>query len=177
MLALASLLSCTDSKLRSEMGCDAVSFDNLETVEDVHKQFSVRLPDTWKTNLYYDASQSSIFSADTTKQLTDTYLVDITQIKGALDFDNDFIHNFKNSLNANNLVETSAFETPFLKKEAYYSRALGKKGDFPYQIINIFIKSGQNAHLHAKAEVYGDSLANQRLCSAIQLLEKIAILQ
>ena len=107
LLILVSVLffSCGQSKLSKELGCEKTSFSNLETVEDVHKNFSVKLPDNWKTNLYFDNSQSSIYSADTTKQLIETYLVDITMISSKIDFDNPFILDYKNQLTKNNLVE------------------------------------------------------------------------
>ncbi len=177
LLILVSVLffSCGQSKLSKELGCEKTSFSNLETVEDVHKNFSVKLPDNWKTNLYFDNSQSSIYSADTTKQLIETYLVDITMISSKIDFDNPFILDYKNQLTKNNLVESTSFQTTFLDQESYYSRALGKKNGFPYEIINLFIKVNNQAHIHAKAEVYGDSLSNERLCEAISLIEKINI--
>lgn len=174
-ISILLLISCNNNRLSKEMGCEKVFFPNLETIEDVHKNFSIKLPNNWKTNLYYDNSQSSIYAADTTKQLTETYLVDVTMISNKLNFNSDFYFKYKNNLTQNKLVETNSFETPFLKKEAFYSRALGKKSGFPYQIINLYIKVDNQTHIHAKAEVYGDSLANERLCEALTLIEKTTI--
>ena len=174
--ALLLLFSCnSNSRISKEMDCKKTSFQNLEIVDDVYKNFSVELPKNWKTNLYYDNSQSSIYAADTTKQLTETYLVDITLISSQLEFDANFILDYKNKLTNDNLVETSSFETPFLEKKSYYSRALGKKQGYPYEIINVFVQINERSHLHAKAEVYGDSLTNERLCKAIQLIEKTVL--
>ena len=57
---------------------------------DVKKTFSVAYPKNWKTNLYFDETQSSIFTADTTKQLTETVLLDITFINKEINFNDSF---------------------------------------------------------------------------------------
>jgi len=120
-----------------------------------------------------DKNQTSIFSADTTKQLTDTYTIDVTYIYNELKLDDKFIQRFKKSLMKNELVESTSYELLFNEKEAYYSRALGKRGRFSYQICNLFVKINEGSYLHAKTEVYGDSLVNQRICNALSLIEKI----
>ena len=66
------------------------SFKQLEKLRDLKKLFSIELPKTWNTNFYYDSLQSSIYTADTTKQLTETLLLDITIIKQNIKFDNAF---------------------------------------------------------------------------------------
>ncbi len=157
------------------MNCDTNPFNNLETVEDVYKNFLVQLPKHWKTNLYYDKSQSSIYAADTTKQLTETYLVDVTMVYNNIDFNTDFMIDYKSKLTNDQLVETTSFESSFLEKKSYYSRAMGKKQGYPYEIINVFVQVNNESHLHAKAEIYGDSLTNERLCKAIQLIEKTVL--
>ncbi|MFD2567681.1 hypothetical protein [Pseudotenacibaculum haliotis] len=161
------------SQISKDLDCTPEKYKNLEVVEDVNKTFKVQLPDNWKTNLYYDRNQSSIFSADTTKQLTNTYTVDITKVYNELKLDDDFIQKFKTNLANGKLVEATSYELEFQGKQAYYSRALGKRGQFDYQICNLFIKINSGNYIHAKAEVYGDSLVNERICNALSLIEKI----
>tara|TARA_R110002073_G_scaffold128999_3_gene275071 strand:- start:26659 stop:27207 length:549 start_codon:yes stop_codon:yes gene_type:complete len=173
-LAFITIVSChSKSKISKELDCQPDSYSNLETIEDFKKLFTVQFPDNWKTNLYYDNNQSSIYSADTTKQLTETVLIDITHVSNALKLDSDFIQKFKTSLTDQKLVESTSYKLKFQEKESYYSRALGKKRNFAYEICNLFIKINDNNYIHAKAEVYGDYLINERLCNAISLLEKI----
>ncbi len=168
------LTSCDKrSQISIDLDCHPETYANLEKVEDVKKLFVVQFPDNWKTNLYYDNSQSSIYTADTTKQLTETMLLDVTHVSNALKLDTDFIQKFKTSLSDQKLVETTSYELKFQEKETYYSRALGKKNGFDYQICNLFIKINESNYIHAKAEVYGDSLVNERLCNAMGLIEKI----
>ena len=63
-------ISCQKkSVLETGFSCDSSFHYELEEVVDVKKKFSVQLPKKWKTNLYYAALQSSIYTGDTTKQL------------------------------------------------------------------------------------------------------------
>ena len=88
ILLIVILSSCNEKPVFiSEFNCGVESFSNLEKIEDFKKLFTVQYPDTWKTNLYYDKNQSSIFTADTTKQLKETMLLDITHISNQLKFD------------------------------------------------------------------------------------------
>ncbi len=174
LLIVATLTSCSyKSKISKDLDCKTTSYHNLEVIKDFKENFTVQFPDNWKTNLYYDNNQSSIYSADTTKQLTETFLVDITQVSTKLELDTDFMQKFKTSLLNGQLVETTSYETKFQGKETYYSRALGKKNNYTYEVCNLFIKTGENNYIHAKAEVYGDSLINERICNAMSLIEKI----
>ena len=106
--------------------------------------------------------------------LTQSYTLDITYVYSELKLDEKFIQRFKGNLTQKQLVETTSYEFEFQEKEAYYSRALGKKMGFDYQICNLFIRINSGNYVHAKAEVYGDSLVNERICNAISLVEKIA---
>ena len=173
-LIIIVLSSCSKkTQFINEFDCEVVAFQNLERIEDVKKLFSVYYPDSWKTNLYYDKNQSSIYTADTTKQLTETMLLDITHVSNTLKLDTDFITTFKTSLSNQQLIETTSKEISFQDKETYYSNAIGKKGNYAYQISNLFIKINENNYIHSKIEVYGDSLVNQRICNGLSLVEKI----
>lgn len=174
LIVLVLIYSCgSKSQISKDLDCDPETYSNLEIVEDVDKKFKVKLPDNWKTNLYFDKNQTSIFSADTTKQLTQTYTLDVTYIYNELKLDEKFLQKFKTNLTSKLLVETTSYEFKFQDKESYYSRAIGKRGQFDYQIINLFIKINNGNYMHAKAEVYGDSLVNERFCNALSLIEKI----
>lgn len=164
------------SGLSINMDCSKELFLNLETIEDVKKSFVVQFPEDWKTNLYYDESQSSIYTADTTKQLTETMLLDITSVNKKITFDSLFVKKLKNNLKQDNLEETFSKELIFHHKNAYYTKAIGTKRSFDYQIAHLFIAIDQNNYIHSKIEVYGDSLVNERMCKGLQLIEKIQYL-
>ncbi|AUC23323.1 hypothetical protein BTO15_15005 [Polaribacter sejongensis] len=80
-IILASLVffSCShQTEIHKHFNCKPTTFKDLEEVKDVKNLFSLELPKSWKTNLYYDDIQSSIYTADTTKQLTESLLLEYT---------------------------------------------------------------------------------------------------
>ena len=173
-LSIILLASCLPkASLTNKFECSIAIFSNLEKINDFKNFFTVYYPDKWKTNLYYDKNQSSIFTADTTKQLTETMLLDITHVSNKLTLDFDFISKIKKNLHTDDLVETESSSLNFKDQKAYYFKAAGKKGKFDYNIFNLFIKINENNYIHSKIEVYGDSLINQRICNGIRLINKI----
>lgn len=152
--------------------CEVETFSNLERIEDVKHIFSVYYPDHWKTNFYYDNNQSSIFSADTTKQLKETILLDITHISNKINFDSSFSKKFKSNLSQLQLTEIKAGEISFKGMPSFYSQAIGISKNFNYCVFNLFIKLNEKNYIHSKIEVYGDVFIEERICKGINLLEK-----
>ncbi|WP_139059100.1 hypothetical protein [Polaribacter reichenbachii] len=178
ILFLASLLflSCQkQSEISKNFNCETSVFNNLETVDDVKDLFSLDIPENWKTNLYQDEVQSSIFTADTTKQLTETMLLDVTFIQNKIAFNDAFILQQEQENLAKGLIKTKSKQILLLEKSSLYLYFKGKKGKFNYQVCNIFIKVNESNFVLAKAEVYGDSLVNNRFCEAFSLIENIKL--
>jgi hypothetical protein len=172
-LIIIVLSSCSKkTQFINEFDCEVVAFQNLERIEDVKKLFSVYYPDSWKTNLYYDENQSSIYTADTTKQLKETMLLDITHISSELVFDSNFIRKFNSNLKQQQLTEINSNKILFRDKPTFYSEAKGVKNKFRYSVLNLFIKLDEKNYIHSTIEVYGDSLRRKRICKGINLLEK-----
>jgi len=167
-------ISCTKpTDLDRVLNCNTDSYSNLEQVLDAKKQFSIPLPKSWKTNLFFDEIQSSIYSADTTLQLTQTTLIDITLFEKNIDFSLDFKKKSYLTHYKNQLDEKISKELTVINKPAYLTLSEGKKGNFPYQIAEIYIQTNPKQFILAKIEVYGDSLAKKRLCKAFKLIDNI----
>ena len=172
------LLSCNkQSELSKDFNCKTPVFKDLENVQDVKNLFSVEIPKTWKTNLFYDDIQSSIYTADTTKQLTETLLLDITTIHRNINFDSSFKLKQEQENLAKNLIKVKSEEINLLNKPTYFTLSKGKKGNYQYQISHFYIKINDEKFMLAKVEIYGDSLVNERMCNAFSLIEKIKINQ
>ncbi|ARV05606.1 hypothetical protein BTO04_02335 [Polaribacter sp. SA4-10] len=180
LIFIAPLLffSCKQqSEISSDFNCTTTAFNNLEEIVDVKKTFSVKFPKTWKTKLFYDAAQSSIFTADSAKQLTETLLLDITYINKSINFDNVFKLKQEQESLSKNLIQTTSKEIKLLNSPSYYTVSKGKKRTFTYQVCNVFIKLNKNNFILAKTDIYGDSLVQERMCEAFSLIEKIKITQ
>ena len=135
-----------------------------------------KIPKTWKTNLFYDEVQSSIYTADTTKQLTETLLLDITYINKNINFDALFKLNLEQQGLSRNLIQIKNEEIDLLNKQTYFTISKGKKGEFQYEVSQAFIKINEQNFIIAKVEIYGDSLIHKRRCQAITLIEQIKII-
>ncbi|WP_158837615.1 hypothetical protein [Polaribacter sp. L3A8] len=178
LITVLLFYSCSQqSKISKNFNCKPTSYQNLEEVKDVKNLFSIEIPETWKTNLYYDTVQSSIYTADTTKQLTESLLLDVTYIHKNINFDTSFKLKQEQENLSKRLIKVKSEETSFLEKPSYYTISKGEKGAFNYQVCLLFIKLNEQSFILAKAEVYGDSLVNTRLCNAFALIEKIKIIQ
>ncbi|PQJ72897.1 hypothetical protein [Polaribacter butkevichii] len=176
--AIFLFYSCSQqSEISKRFNCKPINYKNLEVVKDVKNLFSIEIPKTWKTNLYYDTLQSSIYTADTTKQLTESLLLDVTYVQKNINFDTSFKLKQEQENLSKNLIQVKSEETSFLEKPSYYTISKGKKGAFDYQVCLLFIKLNKQNFILAKAEVYGDSVVNTRLCNAFALIEKIKIIQ
>lgn len=170
------IISCAKkSELAEILDCYESKYNNLETVNDVKGKFTIDLPKHWKINLYQDEVQSSIFAADTTKQLTETVLLDVTYIRNKITFDEAFLLKQEQENLSKNLITLTSKEFTFQGKSALYQQYKGKKGKFKYQAYHTFIKIDDSHLIFAKSEVYGDSLINQRFCKAFSLLENIKL--
>ncbi|WP_347174891.1 hypothetical protein [Polaribacter uvawellassae] len=169
--------SCnTSSALAKEFSCSNTKFTgNLEQNTDIKKTFSIQIPTHWKTNFFYNDLQSSIYFADTTKQLTETVLIDITHIKSDYKFDTDFEKSILKNDSIQQLVNSKKAQFSFLENNAFYAVSKGRKGNFPYQIVNIFINKNSINSYHIKTEIYGDTQINERLCKAINLINSLEL--
>lgn len=177
-LALLLFFSCKKhSEIATNFKCKSAILHTLEEVKDVKNLFTIQLPKNWKTNLYYDAAQTSIYTADTTKQLTETLLLDVTLIENNINFNENFKLQQEQESLAKKLIQTESKELKLLSKPSFYTLSKGKKRTFNYQILKTFIKINEQNFMLVKAEIYGDSLSGKRLCKAISLIEKIKILQ
>ncbi|WP_299013412.1 hypothetical protein [uncultured Polaribacter sp.] len=170
--------SCKQApNLTAECNCKTAYLSNLETVNDVSNNFTANLPKNWKTNLYTDALQSSIYLADTTKQLTNSILLDISALKNGIVINDIFKLKIEQENLAEKLIKTEAKEIVFLGKPSYYSISIGIKNNFAYQVFELFVPINNSKSFVAKAEIYGDTNKKERLCKAITLLDKIKLTQ
>ncbi|MGB0890891.1 MAG: hypothetical protein ACPGUU_00970 [Flavobacteriaceae bacterium] len=168
--------SCkTKTDLEKDFNCSTPTVSKLETVKDMKSIFSLQLPKHWKTNLFYDSLQSSIYTADTTRQLTETTILDITLIQDSIALNQDLKLKFEQAQLQKKLIVTKSKNINLINKPSYYFLSKGNKNNYPYQSLDVYILMNESNFILAKAEVYGDSLVNQRLCEAINLIEKIKL--
>ncbi|MGB5323290.1 hypothetical protein, partial [Lutimonas sp.] len=85
------LMSCQNSKFEKEFECETpISYTKTKTYKDVLNHFQIDVPEYWKSELYYDEYQSALYTADTTKSLRETFILDIAWHQGELVLNKDF---------------------------------------------------------------------------------------
>ncbi len=172
LLILITTVSCTEkTALETTFNCsNSVSFSGTKKVKDVKKNFTIVVPTNWKTQLYYDEFQSDIFTADTTKELSGTYILDTSWKLGELKLDTAFESKMLSSIDMT--IVSSKFED-IQGKPAFWYVLKGKNKGFDYQILQIYIKTSVDTYLEIKTEVYGNENIEKRLCESIQIIKSI----
>jgi len=161
--ALETILNCSSS----------FSLSKTKEVKDVKKNFKIHVPTNWKTELYYDEFQSAVFTADTTKQLTETFILDTTWKNGELILDSAFEEKIKSNLEL--IVITSQFEN-IHNKPAYWHHSKGIKNNFEFHLLDVYLKTSIDSYILISTQVYGNKDINKRFCESIQLIKTLEII-
>jgi hypothetical protein len=166
-----------DSELNSIFNCNVRPTEETKKVIDFKKNFSIDIPTAWKTAMYFDEFQSEIFTADTVKQLSDTFILDASFNFGSLDFDPDFHKKTDSLLAKNNFQKINEGTLSFQSKPAYWYLLKGTKKGFTYHQLNLLVIISKTTYFKAYTDIYGDENIDARICSSISKLEKIEFLQ
>lgn len=137
---------------------------------DIKNNFSIEIPSTWKSSSFFDEYQSDIYAADTTKILTDTYIIDTSWNAGELKLNQDFVKSVVSKSDL--LLLFSEFEN-FKDKPAYWHLSKGIKNGLDYQILNLYIQTKYDSYILVTTEIYGNNAIEQRLCDAINIINTI----
>lgn len=94
-------VSCKkNTPLETIFGVETQEIENTKEVKDAKGLFKIKLGKSWKTELYYDNGQSKIYSADTTQNLSSSFIIEATQFDGNLKIDSAFIDKIKTQISS-----------------------------------------------------------------------------
>ncbi len=176
LLLLAVFLnSCNKkSELETSFKCqNSNTIIKLKEIKDVKKNFKIKVPENWKTKLYFDEYQSAVFTADTTKQLSETYILDTTWKSGELILDESLEEKIKS--NSDLTIIESKFEN-INDKPSYWHHSAGKKNNFDFNTLDVYIKTSVDSYLLISTQIYGNENINQRICESIQLINTLELI-
>ena len=178
LIFLISLSSCQKDTIDESFDCNTTTnFANTEEVQGILKHFKIEIPSSWKSELYFDETQSRFYSADTTKQLTDTYIIDVTWHQGEIEFGRDFETLVVNDLKQNqqlSLIKSGFGE--FKDFKGYYNLSKGFQSGFEYHFFQIFLKTATDEYFTLTTKVYGTEFVNERICASVSIFENIKFL-
>jgi len=174
-ITIFSLISCQRNDLIKEFDCtSSVNMGESKEMRDILKKFKIIVPKSWKTQLYYDEFKSQIYSADTTKNLTETYVLDIAWHQGELKLNEFFEQKVIDTLAINEQLTT--YKSKFGKfhgKDAYWNLSEGIDSGFPYNHLELYIKTDFDEYFTITTKIYGQDNINTRLCESILIVDKI----
>jgi hypothetical protein len=174
LILIAVCFSCTkESVLESTFNCSNNSITNSKRIADFKNKFSLQLPPNWKTELYYNSFQSEIFSADTSKQLSESFILKVSNNLGELKLNESFFYKIDSVSNSLNQELVISHTEPFNETEMYWNVFKGFKNGFTFHQFNGFQKISNNSYINSSVEIYGDENINERLCKAINVLKTI----
>ncbi len=163
-----------ETLLNKTFHCKAdLNFNNLKSTKDIKNNFTIQLPENWKTNTYFDDKQSDIYTADTTKTLNSTYILNVSHYQEAIKLDQELVE--KSNSYPNLELIFSEFEK-FKGKPSYWHFSKGYKESIDYQMLNLYVKLDDNAYVVITLEIYGNENVQVRTCEAIQLINTIEFL-
>ena len=177
MLLILSILSCKQkTNLQKEFICETKSFSNTEIVSDFNNTFNITVPKHWKTQLYFNNLQTQIFTADTTKNLTNTYTLNFEYNSGDLIINDDFSNKIIKDLNQNNYILLKSKNDVFKNKPSIWFVSKGKKSDFDYFYFELYVKQTNTNYFKITSEIYGDKNLDERFCESIAVIETLKVL-
>jgi len=172
------LYGCSNkSELSKDFNCSFDDIQNTTQILDFNKNFKLSIPSSWKTELYYDKYTSEIFTADTTKQLSETFILDASYNLGEVIFNKDFFDKNDAIATTKNFEIIKSKTSSFQSKESYWYVLKGVKNNFPYHQFNLTVKLTNNTYFNSYVEIYGEDNIDGRICQAISMLDNIEILQ
>ena len=149
--------------------------EELERVDDFKQNFSIAVPKQWKTKLYYDNKESEIFSADTIKTITDTYIMDFSSRIGSIEIDDVLKEKVRQKTMNNNLKMIEESFHNFKGYAAYAHLGKGKSKGMDLYVFQYYIKINNDKYMLIKTEFYGEENFDSRFCESLALIEKIKI--
>ena len=178
-LAITLLAACQPSKFEREFSCDTpMSFTKKKTYKDVLSHFEIDIPKDWKTELYYDEYQSTLYTADTTKQLRESYVIDVTWHQGELVFGDDFEKKVaENAIQIQQLIPVKWGYGDYLGKESYYLISTGKSSDLSWHYLQIYLKLNTDEYYTFTSKIYGSEQVNERICASFAVFNEISFLK
>ena len=174
LLVILSILSCKQkTNLQKEFLCEVKSISNTEEVIDFKNKFSIEIPKTWKTQLYYDTIQTQIMTADTTKNFTNTYALIFEYNSGNLKIDDTFLEEELQKLQKENLLVLKNKKDNFKGKPCIWFVSKGKKLKYDYYYFELFVKQNKNHYFKISSDIYGDENIDERFCESIAYIETL----
>lgn len=174
LMSIMVIVACQkQSNINKNFNCNIENHKDVKQYTDFNKNFKIKIPSHFNTSLYYNSHQSEIFTADTTKQLSESFILKTSFNHGEIDFNNDFYHKTDSLIKRNNFELVSSKNDIIKEKNAYWYVVKGIKKEFTYHQLNLILKLSTNTYFSATTDLYGENNINERICASLSIFKTI----
>lgn len=174
ILLVFSTCQKSNTELSKLFSCEKTpSISNLESVTDFKNNFSIQTPKHWNTKLYYDNVQSEIFTADTIKALTDSFIMSYSARSSSLKINEKLKEKVQQKTEEHALETVKESFLTFKEHKSFVNLSKGTKRGMAFHVFQYYIKLNEDKYLLIKTEFYGAENFQTRFCESISLINKI----
>lgn len=172
-----SLTSCKDKSIGSQLNIDCnntYEFTQLKSTKDTKGNFEMKIPVSWKKEMFVNQNETRLYFADTTRQLNETFIIDIGLYFSNTKIDSNFIRETKKQIQQNsNLTLVKERNIIFKEKPGFAIQTNNKELGFEKSSIDIYLKNKNDSYYILKIDTYGNENIEERFCEALQILNYI----
>ncbi|WP_010136662.1 hypothetical protein [Ochrovirga pacifica] len=167
------LTNCeTEKNLNNFIDCDTpMEFNHNKVLRDAQNYFQINIGQNWKRELFVANDQTRIYAADTTRNYSSSFIVDITRFKGRVVLDSIFQHQITNSIQTNPqsyLIKEHPFT--YKNQQGYGVFYFENKGANPTYFLEFYIAYPEHYYL-LKSILLGSEKFEENLCESMQVLQ------
>lgn len=167
--------SCQQPSLQKELfeSCKCPrQAEAQKNIKDLHQHFEISIPSNWKKEFFIDSSSTRFYCADTTKELTDTYIIEIGHYAKKTSLDSLFVKTIENEvLQKENGEVLQSKHVRLGKKKGYSIHSKYRRLGFDFQTVQTYFPNTNGSLYLMKVEAYGTENSEARLCKGMALLD------
>ena len=173
---LLFLVSCQQASLQKALfeSCKSTRQEQAQkNIKDPHKRFEISIPSNWKKEFFIDSSSTRFYCADTTKELTDTYIIEIGHYTKNTTLDTLFVKTIEGEvLQKENGEVLQSKHVRLGEKKGYSIHSKYKRLGFDFQTVQSYFPNTNGSLYLLKVEAYGIENSEARLCEGMALLDR-----
>lgn len=165
-------ISCQEEKTMANfVDCDIEpTYEHNKVLRDAKNYFEVSIGKNWKRELFVDANQSRIYAADTTRDYSASFIVDITRFSDRIVLDSIFKKSItKNINNANKSYVIQEDFITYKGQKGYGIFYFEHKGFNPTYFMEFYIAYPEHYYL-LKSTILGNENFEENVCESMTVL-------
>jgi len=174
-ILLLAICSCSNkNSLIKDYNCKVIKVKS-KTIPDALQKFTLNIPKNWKTKLYIDKGVSIFATADTTKQLSQTFLIKLSLIRSSLICDKNSDTSLRLKLAKNKWIVKKHVKGLFKNRYALMFTSEKQNSKIEIAALHIFFNTKNQQHFEIEIQCFGNKNQQERFCQAINILKTLKL--